>query len=87
MRIIGKFNPSMVISTLGTAIRLKGKSDDKEAGLEEWKRDWPGYVQNRLGWLMSCQVRRPGGIKAIMENVFGENAVLQGGKGMFAQGT
>jgi hypothetical protein len=73
--------PTVVISAIGTAIRLQnGKGPDMET--EGWNRTWPTYVPGRLGWQMSAVVRRPGGIKAIMENIFGENAVLQGGRGM-----
>jgi len=73
--------PTVVISAIGTAIRLSNSKAD-DTGVEGWNRNWPTYVPNRLGWQMSAVVRRPGGIRAIMENIFGENAVLQGGRGM-----
>lgn len=43
--------------------------------------DWPSYVPNRLGFQLAAVVRRPGGSIAIMENILGENAVLEGGRG------
>jgi hypothetical protein len=77
-----KLPPALVISTLGSAIRLrqvKAVSAENKTG---WSRKWPTYVPGRLGWQMAAVVRAPGGIRAIMENIFGENAILQNGRGM-----
>lgn len=74
--------PSVVISALGSAIRLRQVKPISEGTKSGWIRNWPTYVPGRLGWQMAAVVRAPGGIRAIMENIFGENAILQNGRGM-----
>ena len=72
-------NASFLISAIGSALQIsKGKGVESDQG---WRMDWPTHVPNRLGFLLAAEVRRPRGSIAIMENILGENAVLEGGRG------
>jgi hypothetical protein len=72
-------NSSFLISAIGTALQIsKGGGGDTDKG---WRLDWPAHVPSRLGFLLAAEVRRPRGSIAIMENILGENAVLEGGRG------
>jgi hypothetical protein len=41
------------------------------------------YPEGVMGTFLSGQVRRPGGVKAVMENVFGEAGTVGEGSGMY----
>ena len=72
-------NSSFLISAIGAAIQIsKGGGDESDKG---WRMDWPAHVPSRLGFLLAAEVRRPGGTIAIMENILGENAALEDGRG------
>ena len=81
--ILQRFNSSLLISAIGDALQIsKGRGAESN---KRWRLDWPTYVPNRLGFQLAAIVRRPGGSIAIMENILGENAVLEGGRGTLSQ--
>lgn len=74
------------MSALGAVMKLQIKlPKDRMKGKDAkgWTRDWPGYVMDVAGGMMSAQVRRPGGVRAVMENVLGEAANLNDRSGEF----
>lgn len=54
----------------------------KKSPPKAWTRVWPAYVESAIGVLLSAQVQRPGGVRAVMENVFGEAANMTGPEGV-----
>lgn len=67
------------MASLGTSLKIVQAS--KKAGKTTPTRSqiiWPGYVAGAVSTLMSAQVQRSGGVKAVMENVFGEAGNMAG---------
>jgi len=70
------------MASLGTALKLLQSGKSKKQAPRGWVRPWPGYVEGAIGTLMSGQVQRSGGVKAVMENVFGEASNMLGPEGV-----
>lgn len=71
---------TQALASLGTSLKLL--QSGRKSKPRGWVRSWPPYADGALGTLMSGQMQRPGGVKAVMENVFGEAANLLGPEGV-----
>ncbi len=50
---------------------VEGHADQVSA---DWSGPWPDYVETTVGGMMSAQLRRPGGIQALIASTLGEAA-------------
>lgn len=69
-------SPTQAMGTLSTALKIV--QGGKRRPPKGWTRTWPPYVESTIGTLLSNQVLKPGGVKALMENVFGEAVNIAG---------
>lgn len=78
LKVLATLSPTQCIAAFGATLKLRARVKRSAPGRDQqgWHRNWPGYVYDVSGGMMSSQVRRPGGVKAVMENVFGEAANL-----------
>ncbi|KAL1405390.1 hypothetical protein Q8F55_009021 [Vanrija albida] len=70
------FAPSQAMAALSGA--LQTIQEGKRKPPRGWTRVWPAYVEGAIGTLLSGQMQRPGGVRAVMENVFGEAGNMAG---------
>jgi hypothetical protein len=70
LETLNGISPTQALGALGGAMQLV--QGGKQGPGNGWKRRWPDYVEATVSGMMSAQVRRPGGVKAVIENVFGE---------------
>lgn len=80
LRILEGLPPTQAMASLGRSLKLL--QSGKKKAPRGWVRSWPAYVEGAIGTLMSAQVQRPGGVKAVMENVFGEASNMLGPEGV-----
>ncbi|TXT03818.1 hypothetical protein VHUM_04339 [Vanrija humicola] len=73
---LASFAPSQAMSALSAALQTIQAGKRKPP--RGWARVWPAYVEGAIGTLLSGQVQRPGGVRAVMENVFGEAGNMAG---------
>lgn len=80
--VLGGFPPSRTIQEVSAALAhwQKGSTGPKSPPVT-FSCKWPVYVKDSLAGLMAHEVRRPGGLRGLMLNLFGENAVMQGATG------
>lgn len=64
------------MATLSTALKIV--QGGKRKPPRGWSRTWPQYVENTISTQLSAQVLKPGGVKAVMENIFGEAGNIAG---------
>lgn len=69
-------SPTQAMGALSTALKIVQAG--KRKAPKGWTRTWPAFVEGTLGTLLSNQVMRPGGVRAVMENVFGEAGNMGG---------
>ncbi|WWC89616.1 uncharacterized protein L201_004541 [Kwoniella dendrophila CBS 6074] len=70
-------SPGQSISTLVNVLKLlvQGNSNtNAKKPPNGWVRIWPKYPKEIINGLLTAQVRRPGGVRGLMENVLGETA-------------
>jgi hypothetical protein len=81
IRALDSLPATNAMASLGTALKMlqTGRTKKPPRG---WLRPWPGYIEPSIGMLMSAQLQRPGGVKAVMENVFGEASNMLGPEGV-----
>ncbi|KAK4683728.1 hypothetical protein P7C73_g6500, partial [Tremellales sp. Uapishka_1] len=77
LAVLASLPPTQSIASLGAVLRLLQLS--KNGSARGWMRKWPGYIGDAVGALMSAQMRRTGGVRALMENMFGEAGNLSDG--------
>jgi hypothetical protein len=70
LETVNGLSPTQSLGALGGAMQVV--QGGKKGPGKGWKRRWPDYAEGSLSGMMSAQVRRPGGVKAVIENVFGE---------------
>lgn len=73
---ISAFPPAQAMASLSAALQTIQAGKRKPP--RGWARVWPAYVEGAIGTLLSGQVQRPGGVRAVMENVFGEAGNMLG---------
>ncbi|CAK9786131.1 hypothetical protein CC85DRAFT_257343 [Cutaneotrichosporon oleaginosum] len=76
LHTLSELSPTQAMGALSTALKIVGAGKTRPP--KGWTRTWPAYVEGTLGTLLSNQVLRPGGVKAVMENVFGEVGNMAG---------
>lgn len=76
LQTLGTLSPTQAMGALSTALKIVQAGKNKP--LKGWTRTWPAFVEGSLGTLLSNQVLRPGGVRAVMENVFGEAGNMAG---------
>ncbi|GMK57294.1 hypothetical protein CspeluHIS016_0401280 [Cutaneotrichosporon spelunceum] len=76
LQTLSALSPTQAMGALSTALKIV--SAGKSRPPKGWTRTWPAYVEGTLGTLLSNQVLRVGGVKAVMENVFGEVGNMSG---------
>jgi hypothetical protein len=76
LHTLSALSPTQAMGALSTALKIVGAGKSRPP--KGWTRTWPSYVEGTLGTLLSNQVLRPGGVKAVMENVFGEVGNMSG---------
>ncbi|KAL7421953.1 hypothetical protein Q5752_003725 [Cryptotrichosporon argae] len=69
-RALAALSPTQAVWALGAALRLVQTGRRREP--RGWMRPWPAYVEPAISALMSAQLARPGGVRALMDNVLGE---------------
>lgn len=68
--VVRWISPTQALSTLGAVLRMC--QHGQKAQPRGWSRKWPSYVIDSVTSFMTYQMERPGGIRAVMENTFGE---------------
>lgn len=58
-------------SGLNERMSVEGGTDQLSA---DWSGPWPDYIETTVGGMMSAQLRRPGGIQALIASTLGEAA-------------
>lgn len=76
MAALATLSPTQAMGVLSGALKIV--QGGKRRPPKGWTRTWPSYVESAIGTLLSSQVLKPGGVKAVMENVFGEAANMAG---------
>lgn len=76
LHTLASLSPTQAMGALSTALKIVQAGKMKAP--KGWTRTWPSYVEGTLGTLLSNQVMRPGGVRAVMENVFGEAGNMGG---------
>ncbi|BEI84139.1 hypothetical protein CcaverHIS002_0407430 [Cutaneotrichosporon cavernicola] len=76
LHALSALSPTQAMGALSTALKIVGAGKSRPP--KGWTRTWPAYVEGTLGTLLSNQVLRVGGVKAVMENVFGEVGNMSG---------
>ncbi|WWC61582.1 uncharacterized protein I303_104166 [Kwoniella dejecticola CBS 10117] len=67
-------SPGHAISTLVNVLKLLVQGTKEGVKPNGWVREWPKYPKEIINGLLTAQVRRPGGVRGLMENVLGETA-------------
>ncbi|WVR07317.1 hypothetical protein IAU60_004358 [Kwoniella sp. DSM 27419] len=80
MQALLSMSPGHAISTLVNVLKLLVQGRKEGAKVHGWVRDWPKYPEGIINGLLTAQVRRPGGVRGLMENVLGETAKTDDGK-------
>ncbi|WVN88103.1 uncharacterized protein L203_103303 [Cryptococcus depauperatus CBS 7841] len=74
MQALLSLAPGHAISSLVNVLKLLVQGRKKGAKANGWVRGWPKYPETIINGLLTAQVRRPGGVKGLMENVLGDTA-------------
>ncbi|WVQ77171.1 hypothetical protein IAR50_006854 [Cryptococcus sp. DSM 104548] len=75
LQALMSLTPGHAISSLVNVLKLlvQGRKAD-QAKTTGWVREWPKYPEGIINGLLTAQVRRPGGVRGLMENVLGDTA-------------
>ncbi|OCF31043.1 hypothetical protein I316_07314 [Kwoniella heveanensis BCC8398] len=74
MQSLLSLSPGHAISSLVNVLKLLVSGRKEGAKINGWVREWPKYPEGIINGLLTAQVRRPGGVRGLMENVLGETA-------------
>ncbi|TYJ55727.1 hypothetical protein B9479_003635 [Cryptococcus floricola] len=75
LQALMSLTPGHAISSLVNVLKLlvQGRKAD-QSKTTGWVREWPKYPEGIINGLLTAQVRRPGGVRGLMENVLGDTA-------------
>ncbi|WRT66062.1 uncharacterized protein IL334_003014 [Kwoniella shivajii] len=74
MKALISLSPGHAISTMVNVLKLLVQGRKEGVKVNGWVREWPKYPEGIINGLLTAQVRRPGGVRGLMENVLGETA-------------
>ncbi|WWC70477.1 uncharacterized protein I206_104428 [Kwoniella pini CBS 10737] len=74
IKALTSLSPGHAISTLVNVLKLLVQGNKEGVKPNGWVREWPKYPKEIINGLLTAQVRRPGGVRGLMENVLGETA-------------
>nr|XP_019007023.1 uncharacterized protein I203_00619 [Kwoniella mangroviensis CBS 8507]OCF70484.1 hypothetical protein I203_00619 [Kwoniella mangroviensis CBS 8507] len=74
IKALMSLSPGHAISTLVNVLKLLVQESKEGVKPNGWVRVWPKYPKEIINGLLTAQVRRPGGVRGLMENVLGETA-------------
>ncbi|WVW83591.1 hypothetical protein I302_105612 [Kwoniella bestiolae CBS 10118] len=74
IKALMSLSPGHAISTLVNVLKLLVQGSKEGVKSNGWVRVWPKYPKEIINGLLTAQVRRPGGVRGLMENVLGETA-------------
>ncbi|KIR40790.1 hypothetical protein I307_02225 [Cryptococcus deuterogattii 99/473] len=74
LQALMSLTPGHAISSLVNVLKLLVQGRRENAKVNGWVREWPKYPEGIINGLLTAQVRRPGGVRGLMENVLGDTA-------------
>lgn len=74
LQALMSLTPGHAISSLVNVLKLLVQGRRENAKVNGWVREWPKYSEGIINGLLTAQVRRPGGVRGLMENVLGDTA-------------
>ncbi|WVQ82276.1 hypothetical protein IAT38_004404 [Cryptococcus sp. DSM 104549] len=74
MQAMHSLAPGHAIATLVNVLKLLVQGRREGVKPNGWVREWPKYPEGIINGLLTAQVRRPGGVRGLMENVLGDTA-------------
>ncbi|WWD17535.1 hypothetical protein CI109_101976 [Kwoniella shandongensis] len=74
LHVLMGMTPGFAISTLVNVLKLLTQGRRQGVKPNGWVREWPKYPDGFVNGLLTSQMRRPGGVRGLMENVLGETA-------------